>query len=120
MEMEYCVCNKMGKMTHVDTCQLFVQMRLQGMAERCNASVVVCIWVLYACVGGIRWVIWRPLAEQLWERAVEELMTGPAGQNPCRPQLLVNMPAEKTEFRERSTTIWLSCSSITLSHTQFN
>lgn len=32
----------------------FVQMRLQGMAERCNAAVVVCIWVLYACVGGIR------------------------------------------------------------------
>lgn len=39
-------------------------------------------------------------------------MTGPAGQNPCRPQLLVNMPAEKTEFRERSATIWLSRSSI--------
>ena len=37
-------------------------------------------------------------------------MTGPAGQNPCRPQLLVNMPAEKTEFRERSATILMSCS----------
>lgn len=64
------------------------------------------------CVGGIGWIVWRPLAEQLWEHAVEELMTGPAGQNPCWPQLLVNMPAEKTEFRERSSTIWLSCSSI--------
>lgn len=114
MEMEYCVCNKMGGggTTDFDKCKLFVQMRMQGMAERSNASVVVCIRVPYACVGGIGWVIWRPLAEQLWEHAVEELMTGPAGQNPCRPQLLVNMPAEKTEFRERSTTIWLSCSSI--------
>ncbi len=74
------------------------------------------------CVGGIGWVIWRPLAEQLWEHAVEELMTGPAGQNPCRPQLLVNMPAEKTEFRERSATIWLPSSStspaLTRSHIQ--
>lgn len=95
----------MGETTDFDTCKLFVQMRMQGMAERSNASVEVCIRVPYACVGGIGWVIWRPLAEQLWEHAVEELMTGPAGQNPCRPQLLVNMPAEKTEFRERSTTI---------------
>lgn len=74
------------------------------------------------CFGGIVWVIWRPLAEQLWEPAVEELMTGPTGQNPYRPQLLVNMPAEKTEFRERSATIRLSCSSkshaLTRSHIQ--
>lgn len=91
----------------------FAQMRMQGvwMAERSSSSILVWIWVPYVCVGGIGWVIWRPLAEQLWEHAVEELMTGPAGQNPCRPQLLVNMPAEKTEFRERSATIWLPCSS---------
>lgn len=71
------------------------------------------------CVGGIGWVIWRPLAEQLWQHAVVELMTGPAGQNPRWSQLLVSMPAETTEFRERSATIWLSCSSVchALTHT---
>lgn len=58
------------------------------------------------CVGGIGGVIWRPLAEQLWEHAVEELMAGPAGQNPCQPQLLANMPAETTEFRQRSAIIY--------------
>ena len=85
----------------------FVQMRVQGvgMAER---SIVVWIWVPHVSVGGLGGAIWRPLAEQLWEQAVEKLMTGPAGQNPCRPQLLVNMPAEKTGFRERSATVWLS------------
>lgn len=82
--MEYCVCNKMGKMTDAGKCKLSVEMRLQGMAERCNASIVVRIRVLYACsLEGFYQVIWRPFAEQLWERAVEELMTGPAGQNPC-------------------------------------
>lgn len=118
--MEYCVSNKMGETTDVDEWRLFAQMRMQGvgMTERSNASIVELIWVPYVCVGGICWVIWRPLAEQLWEHAVEELMTGPAGQNPCRPQLLVNMPAEKTEFRERSATILMSCSSV--SHTLTN
>lgn len=39
-------------------------------------------------------------------------MTGPAGQNPCRPQLLVNVPEEKVEFKKRSATIQLSSSLI--------
>lgn len=56
------------------------------------------------CVGVIGRVVWCPLAEQLLEHAAEELMTGPAGQKSRRPQLSVNVPAEKTEFRERSTT----------------
>ncbi len=113
LEMENCVCNKIGETADVDACKLFVQMRMRSvqMAERSNASIVVWIWVPYVCVGGIGRVIWRLLAEQLWEHAVEELMTGLAGQNPRWPQLLVNMPAEKTEFRKRSALIWLSCSS---------
>lgn len=49
-------------------------------------------------------------------------MTGLAEQGHCQPQMLVNMPAEKTEFRERSATVWLSCSSIfhaLVTHTKF-
>lgn len=43
LEMEYCVCNKMGETTEVDERKLFVQMRMQGvgMAERSNAFIVV-------------------------------------------------------------------------------
>lgn len=48
------------------------------------------------CVGGIGRVSCRPLAEQLWERAVEELMTGPAGQKPSA------VSEHTAEFRERS------------------
>lgn len=121
-----CVSNKIGEMTDFDNWKLFAQMRMQSveMTESSNASIVELIRVPYVCVGGVGWVIWRPLAEQLWEHAVEELMTGPAGQNPCWPQLLVNMPAEKTEFRERSATILMSCSLVshalrTLTHTKF-
>lgn len=60
------------------------------------------------CAGGVGSLIRPPLAEQLWERVVEELITGPAGQSHCQSQLLVNKPAKnregkkkKTEFRER-------------------
>lgn len=43
LEMEFCVCNKMGETTDVDKGKLFVQMRMQGveMSERSNASIVV-------------------------------------------------------------------------------
>lgn len=63
------------------------------------------------CAGGVGSLIRPPLAEQLWERVVEELITGPAGQSHCQSQLLVNKPAKNREGKKKNRVQGEVCSS---------
>lgn len=40
-------------------------------------------WFLMRALEGLAGLFGIPLAEQLWDPAVEELITGPAGQSCC-------------------------------------